>query len=257
MGKGISFVIWALVPIVLLAITYFFPKLLNNEIIVQFIPSYILFIGRLAYDKFDLFALSINKFVLFSLNKSVKWGIKAIYQFDESNEINQSDFNNCVLRIKNVFTDYKIWVENDNKFIVKLSDGGTFKLEFYNIPTNIEGEKSITLDISIIQVPFRESKKRINYFAGLIQKIFQEIICSNKKYQFQLKFEGTNPYFGLFVKRVHLPEKQEIMFNIEFNEEIGVHKGKISINSKDMNIITSDLQSLQELSKKYLSLSQG
>lgn len=248
--KIIGFLVWAIIPLLPLAI----PNIQNQPKLWLLISSgYIVWLLKLSIDTFDAVNFFWNKLYLSILNREVNWSMTAGFDGDFNKDI-LSLICNEIFRIQ---PKAEYWQNSDRTKIIKLPFGGTIKLGF---TTELNGDDEevvkLTLAVSDIIVPFRNSKKILYQLINLIKRAVREVAQpTTEKYNLNISFGDTNPYFGLFVRRLRLPDQQNVSFNVSFHEHIGVDEGRVEVGAEKVVVVTRDLASLQTLSCKYITLS--
>ena len=247
--------IWAIPKI-----SNWFPALNQEQLdfvkaVVATTPALLLFVGNVVYNHSERVYFWANRTVLWFANKSVSWTMFV--------ELEQKNPGGVLERIKaNIIEKYpetRVW--SDDKF------KKTFKVP-YPIAANILvreinlGDESdyettqIVIEVSDFVVPFRHSLKSIRDMASLINKC---VVSSTEnstagKFTFKINFEENNPYFGLFVRQLRVPEKQLVHFECVFNDEIGQASGLVQVSSDKLSLTTDSLANLQILSQRYITL---
>jgi len=244
--KIISFLLWSFA----LIFAIFLPSLFKYEwwsIITGALPS----ILRLAYEHFDGFNLAINRIVLWLINQEVSWEMKSTFvgKFSDEDIDSVSDIilnNNKLARTLQ---------KSDFSVIVTFPDLGTsLKISLDEIRVGEdEFQKQIHIHVQKVFVPFRHSTKILKSIAAVLQTVRLNLEVLSETHSFSVMFLDNNPYLGLFLRTLKLPEDSKL--NVEYKESEGANNGRVSVKKDRVVIITHSLQGLQALSSKYITLS--
>jgi hypothetical protein len=218
-----------------------------------FTPAYIVFALRLFYDSFDVVKFYFDKFVLWIINKEIQWSMSAVYH----GEINEETLDQISKTIINHYQDSVLWQDDNAIKIIKLAFGGSIKIEIsnYRSEDNII-TRVLNFVVTDFSVPFRSSEKVLDKLLVMIDKcIIQVLNPTKQKYTFKVSFIENNPYYGLFVKRLTLDDKNNIHFSIDFTDRIGSANGKIEISPEKVILSVTDLKGLKMFAGKYITLS--
>jgi hypothetical protein len=123
--------------------------------------------------------------------------------------------------------------------------------------------KSISIEISVdedvgeiyfsiydLEVSYRRSKDIIEKeISKLFELIQTKIKPDSRRFGLKIEFKGSNPYYGLYVKRMNVDDVQG--FNITFK----VENDRVAITKTCLEINTDSIQNLSILSKEYITLS--
>ena len=170
------------------------------------------------------------------------------------------DIENLTNIYKNILSDdkdAKAWKNEPREKIVNLSYpiAGVIRLRLFSIANEIEDNDSLLFQISDLSVPFRQSEKTLNYIAEIIEKIIKrEIKSAKEEYTFKVNFGEGNPYFGLFVKRLRIPNQELRTFHCEFVERRGKAEAMIDVSAKRISMTTNNSFDFRNLSSRYVSL---
>jgi hypothetical protein len=243
--KYISFALW----ITLLIWAVFFPKFFDYtwwSVIVSAFP----FILKLAYDHFDWITLLVNRTFLWLLNEKVSWELKVRYRGKQKGDV----FDSIIKTIRKN-TEVKTIQSNEFEKTIGIEEYGMVIKIFIASTRTDEDDFSEELIFSTQRmiVPFRHSSETLHKLISLLDEIKKVIRFESEQYDFKAIFTDNNPYLGLFLRRLKLNEAATV--NVNYGENVGATKAKVSVNKNKVVLITTDLYSLQSFSKKYITLS--
>jgi hypothetical protein len=242
--KVLSFFFW----VILLGLAVVIPNFFNNSIwTIVSLPLVLKF----AYDSFDHFNLFVNRFFLWLFSRDVNWELKADFKGD----FKVSDLDNILAEIKKL---QKIRILQRGQFerTFSIPDLGMVIKISLNKTRNGEDEFSsyIILAVQRVVVSFRHSTRTLNLLISIFNDAVNKCIdTSNAQYEFKAFFVTTNPYFGLFIRRLKVIGMPRV--NISYKEKVGANVGDVEVMTDKISLVTRDIQSLQALSHKYLTLS--
>ncbi len=243
--KFLSFGFW----ILLLAIAIFLPTISNYQwwaVLVGGLP-----IGaRLAYEHFDYINLLFNRIFLWITNKEVAWEMKVHFRGDYSNY----DFLSAFKQIGEKFPSARILQSGDLEKTISIPDWGiVVKILLADVQQDeSEFGTELVLVIPRVVVPFRHSAKTLNALITVVDYVRKSINCTQEKYEFKAIFGESNPYLGLFLRRLQVMDSTRL--NVEYSETEGANHVKVVVSKGRVSLVTRDLQSLQAFSKKYITL---
>jgi hypothetical protein len=113
--------------------------------------------------------------------------------------------------------------------------------------------KPMALTVPRVFAPFRHSTIVLKTITRVFGDIRQAIDVETESYNFSAIFTDSNPYLGLFLRTMKLPDTANL--NVDFNESEGVTQGRISLKKNKISVMTPSLASLQALSNKYITRS--
>ena len=203
------------------------------------------------YDVSSRVFLACNKFIAWLLNTSSNWEFSIQYtlSFDGKKALNEA--TNAIL---DNLPQTKLWQDSETQKIIQ-SPGFTTRIKLLE-ETSEDGNIGtfINVDLTDMNVSYRYTKEMLaRKIAPLLEKLSIVVRNETIKYTFRIKYDGKNPFFGLYIKR--LSPNEIASFKCELFEVIGNEKDFISIQKETTTIITSSVFSLLTLSQKYLSYS--
>jgi hypothetical protein len=109
--------------------------------------------------------------------------------------------------------------------------------------------------VSELTIPIIKSEQISNQIISIINDILlPESNPESQQYILRVKFGENNPYFGLFIRKLRLPNQSLINFRVEFYESVGHMKEKVEVSATEVALITESLPSLQMLSQRYITM---
>jgi len=244
--KTISFFIWA----ALLVTAVVLPSVFNYQLW-TFLAGLALPLLRLAYEHFDNFNLAVNRCFLWLFNKEVAWDMKATLVGDYSTQ----DLDTIAALVIKNDKSAKILHDGDFEKTITISDlGATIKISVNSVRSD-EGEHQSQISLAVARVftPFRHNTIILNSLTRILANVRQVIEIEQETYSFSAIFLDENPYLGLFLRTMKLPDSANL--NVDYSEAEGVTQGRVSVKKNKIVVMTHSLDSLQALSKKYITLS--
>jgi hypothetical protein len=129
-------------------------------------------------------------------------------------------------------------------------------LEYVVWGDSLDNEKgNLYFGVSEVTVPFKKSEQITDEIISIVNDILlPECRPDSQQYILKVKFGEQNPYFGLFVRKLRLPDQNLVSFKVEFYENVGHKKEKVEVSKAEVALITESLPSLQILSRRYITL---
>jgi hypothetical protein len=244
--KSVSFLLWT----VLLVLAVVLPPLFNFQvwsIIAAVLPS----ILRLAYEHFDNFNLLVNRIFLWLFNQEVAWELKA----NLIGNYSERDLEAVSHTVLESNQSAKILHTGEAEKTIHISDLGiTIKLSLASVRNDEEEFKTqIAIVIPRVFTPFRHNTVILRSITRIFANLRKVVDVEKEIYNFSTIFLNQNPYLGLFLRTMKLPETANL--NVDYSEREGVTEGRVSVKKNKIIIMTRSLDSLQALSNKYIMLS--
>lgn len=246
MQKTISFLIWS----TFLVFAVVLPKVFQFEawsIAVGILPSAL----RLAYEHFDNFNLAVNRFFLWVFNKEVAWEVKA----DLVGNVSPRQLQSVTSSILKQDQSARILHDGDDEKTISISDIGlTIKVSITSVRSDEDAhQRQIRIVVPRVFTPFRHNTVLLNSLTKILASARELISIEKEFYTFSAIFLDENPYLGLFLRTMKLPDTANL--NVEYNESEGVTEGRVAVKKNKIVVMTQNVNSLQALSKKYITLS--
>ena len=164
----------------------------------------------------------------------------------------------AVTSVLDVFPQARLW-QNDATQKIVHAPGFTLRIKLLHDVSAEESELPTTnlfLDLTDMNVSYRYTEKTLSKkIAPLLEKLSRNLRAEWTKYTLRIKYDGANPFFGLYVKK--LPPHQVAKFHCELFEIVGSETDSVMIGKEEAIINTTSITSLLALSQKYLSLSSS
>lgn len=247
--------VWALPQI-----STWFPNLNQNQLDVvgalfAATPALLLFLGNVIYNHSERVYFWVNRTTLWFSNKSVSWTIFVELEQERKSGVIEEIKTNLI----KLYPDTKIWTDDNFKktFKIPYPIAANLMVKEFNLENDDGLELTqIAIEVSDFVVPFRHSLRSIRDMAALLNRCVIETASNlvKSKFTFKINFEDHNPYFGLFVKQLRVPQKQLVHFDCIFNDEVGPANGTIQVSSNKLSLTTDSLANLQILSERYITL---
>jgi hypothetical protein len=235
-------------------ITILFPQLLVTYPIIALIltPSWVALVGKILYDNNEQFYFWFTKTWLKISRSYVDWSLSVKLKAPQNPKV----LNRIKDRILQSYPDAKIWHNDDFKKIIELPIGCTLKLEYLVWGDGLEAEQTtLHFTVSEQSVPFNKSERISEHILSIIDDILlPESRPESQQYVLRVKFGEDNPYFGVFVRKLRLPDQKLASFRVEYYQSVGHKKEKVEVGNKEVAVITDSLPSLQSLSQRFITL---
>jgi hypothetical protein len=218
--------------------------------------GWVLFAIQYLYSKSDKVYLFLNSLRMWVFNNSTKWTLT----IDFGSKLQENTLENIWNLTKKIRPNSKLWHIANDLLIINL-DGYTLRLFLALSPENYSDnnsiEKNICIQISNLELPYREYKRKLVYdIIPFLHALSELLKPSTEKYVAKIQFSKVNPYFGYFVRKLDLPNVASFTCDI-LEYSVGGQKQNVTIHKEKMEIVTDNLHALDVLSQKYVSLSWG
>lgn len=247
-------VLWLAVLALTPLISAFVPAVqTSNWLKVILAPAYLMWVGKLLYDNWDWFYFRFTRLVLIVTQAEVRWSMSVEMSINDDGSAIETVYHT----ILSARQDAKPWQDHILEKIIALPrSGGMIRIRSTDVPTGPEDSVTIlVLDVSDLVIPFRNSERTLDEIVGILDSVRGELRPSQEKYTFRVNLDGLNPYFGLFVRKLRMPQQQLLHFECDFSEEVGSQKGRVQVNKTRISLTTQSLTTLAALSRRYVTLS--
>lgn len=209
---------------------------------------------KMLYDRWDRFYFFANRVWLWLTQDPIALDFSAEFGVGDRTDA----LNIAWDTIKTHFPDAKPRNHTDRGLVVRLERYSVFLSRHAEIvePSIVtEPRNALLIEISDFTQPYRTGSRILeNEIFPLLEWLKEALAPTDQKYQMKLIFERANPYFGLFVRKLHLP--QVISFNCQFVDAKSTgQRETVTVNKDKLTIVTEQISSLQSLTRKYISLS--
>jgi hypothetical protein len=208
---------------------------------------------KMLYDSSTRIYLSVSKCIAWLTNATTNWEFAVDYSLAYKEPAAIDEAKNVILEM---FPEAKLWENGETQKIIH-APGFTVRIKLLlDFPQGVleRNTTSLCLDFTDMNIPYRSSQKILmKKIAPLLERISDKLKPDWTKYTFRIRFDGTNPFFGLYIKK--LPANQIVNFKCELFEIIGSEREIVTLGKRETIINTSSLSNLIALSQKYVSLS--
>jgi len=219
---------------------------------VSFFIFWITTLVKMLYDSWDRFYLVINRIKANALNTATTWEISAEYSLEKSGLI-----DDITASIAKAFPSIKYRENTRFHKIVQINKLTLFLKESPETDANLidsDGTVSEIIETAKVTIPYRQIE---NTLEREIIPLFNHIEHYNTpekcKYTLRINYDGKNPFFGLYVRR--LPSGVISNFKCDIIEKIAGESTFITIEAKKVTIISGSTNDLLLVSRKYLLMS--
>lgn len=234
-----------------LAITPLLPLWLSNQWLLTILgPSYLLWLANLLYDHSDWFYFHATRLMLWVSNEEVAWSLAADWS-----ETNADPTQAVYTVLRQAYPDAVLWQNSPTEKIIKLPLGCVVRMrQTSSVDSLSQTEQGFLLEIADLVVPFRRSTRMLDELIALLDQVRPLLTPASENYRFRVTMAGANPYFGLFVRRLRVPQQQLKSFICEFSERVGPITEDIQVGENRIALVAHSLSSLQTLSRRYVTL---
>ena len=244
---------WLLILAVMPIVMSYLPSRATPWLSVILAPSYLLWVVKLAYDNIDVVYFGLTRLWLHIANSQVRWNLAVEYPASlTSSESLEAAF----LTVREAWPAASVWQDEKHEKQINLpGGGGVLRIRLVVVPSGPETEAScIHVDMSDLLVPFRDSSRTLEQIISVFESLRQKLQPKTEKYTLKVRFDGRNPYYGLFVRKIRIPNQEVISFQCDIDQHIGPNKGRIAVSRDRLAVITPNLTMMHALSKKYITL---
>lgn len=216
------------------------------------LPALLAYFAMLLYHEVDAVYFAVNRWLL-----GFRGLIRA--EFDIQYTLTMpADLQN----ILNLFNEHfphnkrKNWIDNEDTLILTLPNT-VFRVSHESIyNSEMTGDFSIVLHLESteVEMPFRTWERVITSLSAFFRGLQEQINPINSKYTCNVIFAGHNPYFGLFLRKAHVPDV--ISFNVHFKERVAGIEETVQIGKSKVSIIAESIAGWEALANKYIGLSK-
>ncbi len=250
--KRLSFLVILILGIILL-LPVFFNGITNNPTL-WYLVEWGFWILVFVVSRIERLNFLWTRTWLWLVNGTVSWSMTGEFYTEVTTDAFEKSINN----ILNIYPESKLWHKKEDEAILKLPKiGGSIRILTTFVQNGIDELNTVyVLEISDLYVPFRQSEKSLNFLISLIDNAIKpELNSKSEKYTLNVKFGDTNPYFGLFIKKFKISDKNSLTFNVQFKDVDDLSQGNVAVSVEKLSLITRNLLSLKLFSQKYITLS--
>jgi len=204
------------------------------------------------YDSSDRFYLLINRLRAKALNTPTTWDLTAEYAMNEAGILDE-----LADSLKETFPNLQVWQNDPQRKVVR---AGKFTLRLRESPdadaefAGLGSSRRVVIDTGSVTIPYRQVEDALEReIAPLLQKIERTLASTRSKYTVRIDYSGSNPFFGLYVRR--LPSGSLVNFKCEIVEAFADEPAQVVIEANRAIITASSPSNLSSTSRKYLLLS--
>lgn len=216
-------------------------------------PAWLVMLFKLLYDNVDRIYFEANRLWLILTN--------ATTHIDFAAEFGVADGRTALANARGTMSKHAVTA----KPRVETPTQTVYKFEGYTVflsrQTDVSGaligdtrQDLLLFEITEFAPHFRETERLFrNQIFPLLAKIQEAVSSENQKYVMKLRFENGNPYFGLYVRQLHLTQIEN--FNIHLRETMP--QGQIQtveVSKEKVMLVTDSLAGLNALADKYFTL---
>jgi hypothetical protein len=207
---------------------------------------------KMLYDCSDRFYLLVNRLRARLLNIATTWELTAEYAVNEFGVLDE-----VANSVKEAFPNLQVWQNEPSRKVIK-TDKLTFRLrESADVDADLigcGGSKCVVINTGGMTIPYRQIEDTLErQLVPLLVEVERTLGSGRGKYTLRINYNGSNPFFGLYVKR--LPMGSVVNFRCEIVEPFADEPARVTIEAKRAIIIASSPSNMSSASRKYLLLS--
>jgi len=249
------FLVLFLIVTVVFAITAYRLVLTHLPEFLSVFVFWLLAFIKMLYDSSARVYLLVNRSIAWLTNASASWEFTIQYVIPIKQD---PGIEQAITSILDVFPKARLWQNDATQKIVN-APGFTVRLKLLHDVSPEESEPprvNLFVDLTDMNISYRYTEKTLSKkIAPLLEKLSSGIKAEWTKYTLRIKYDGANPFFGLYVKKL-LPN-QVAKFHCELFEIVGGETDIVTVGKEETIINTTSITSLLALSQKYLSLSSS
>jgi hypothetical protein len=208
--------------------------------------GWLLFVVQYFYNESELVYSAFNHLRLWISNEPVNWKFAVEYSIkQQENDI----FDKCWRVVQQCTNNAVIWSRTSSILIINVDNHYTLRFILYE--DQVSHAVTLMLQISDSDKPYRYMRKMIENQIIPILGAFSKSFSDGAKYSARVIFNGSNPFFGIYLRRLELPKI--VSFSLDFTENYMNGKQFVTIRKDRVEIVADSLLALHTLSMKYLS----
>ena len=214
--------------------------------------SYLLWLFRLAYDNSERVYFHCNRFLLFITNGQVRWTMSV----EMTTDLSPSACDTAFATIRAAWPSAVVWRNDPGDKEVHLpGGGGLLRIRQTSYPTDTNRiEDVLVINLSDLLIPFRASNHTLDLIVSVLESVRQKLQPKSEKYTLKVKFDSVNPYYGLFIRQLRLPNQEIVSFTCDIDQRVGPDKGRVVVNQDRLALTTTNLTTMSLLSRRYITL---
>lgn len=202
-----------------------------------------------SYHHYELHRLAVNRSMFWLRNPESTWGMTATFDVQEA-----SAFDTAAHAIDLALAegDHRI-SDSPGEGLWQIA-GLTVRLVADVAADPIAGEQRV-LRLVVVRAP-RAFRAWPGLIGGPVSTLIESLDCvlhaSNRQLVVDIGFPGDNPYFGLFLNRVHQSAVTRVA--IDYFEQRASERDLVRVRRDRVTIITQSPTAARELSVRFLAL---
>jgi hypothetical protein len=217
------------------------------------VPSYLLWLIKIAYDNSDRVYFNVNRFFLFITNGQVRWTMSV--EMTTALKLDAA-CDTAFTAIRKAWPSAAVWRnEPADKQIHLPGGGGLLRVRqamFQTDPDDLGA--ALIVDLSDLLIPFRASTRTLEQITGIFESIRRQLQPQSEKYTLKVKFDASNPYYGLFIRQLRVPKQEIVSFLCDIDQHVGPERGRVAVSQERLALTTTSLSTLNTLSRRYITL---
>lgn len=238
MRKNYFVYLFLILLFIVIILTLLIKFSLITSVIIITLSGWFSFAFKILYSKWEWFYLSFNRIIYIFANPDTTWNMTIKYTFKTEKEIKHKLIENLLLSDK--LKEAKLINLESGDFEIRSG-----RLIFQFVLHNNE------LEVHVLDLPVTYNKS-IEIIETTLNPFFEEIeqiILPDKKIYFlKVTFDGSNPYFGLYLNKI--PKNSLIHFDVSFI----IDTGKVEITKDSVTLLSESKSLLANLTRNYLAL---
>jgi len=209
---------------------------------------------KMLYDSSDRFYLLVNRVRAALLNTATTWELTAEYAVSAAGRLDEITDS-----IKKSFPNLQVWQNESLRKVIR-TDKLTLRLrespETDSVLIGLDSSRAVVIDTGGMTIPYRQVESTLEReIIPLLTKVERTLAASRGKYTLRINYDGNNPFFGMYVRR--LPAGALANFKCEIVEAFADESAYVTIEAKRAIIVASSPSNMSATSRKYLLLSSA
>lgn len=212
------------------------------------IGGWLLFLLTVTYNASGAFYLFVQQLRFWVGNHAARWDLSVDYQTD----LTRSGLRKLVDQLEASYRDKGVRREDwsNTRFRITVNTVKTQALPFeLSLAEEDSGPNRLHVSGFEIWAPFRESDRLEREIMAILEAIEDAIRPTARDYGLTIYFDGKNPYYGFFLRRLAASAIQS------FHVDLTVKAGLVTVSKERLAITTRSKDSFRDLVAHYLALS--
>lgn len=234
------------------------------------ILSWLLTICAVAYNRWNALYLFVTRLRFRLLNPTSLWSVHVTMR----GEFDPQSLDHSIDHLRRLWPDTRKQYETTTSKTVRL-DGLLLELRWEQIgdenwqdsdadaPTAVATQTvvkravattQLAMTVRDIRASYRESSQLVDRLSSLVEEINRSIGARPVEFGSVIRFPSTNPYFGVWVRRLRPKELKSFLCAFAVEAEGGGVAGTVTVGLAQIELVSSSAVHWAMLSKRYLAV---